>query len=43
MVGAIMTFIDYARGPVGSLPRFISLMMICTLVGFACMTVLGLL
>jgi hypothetical protein len=42
MAGAIMTFIDYPRGPVGSLPWFISLMMICTLIGFACMTLLGL-
>jgi len=38
-----MTFIDYPRGPVGSLPWFVSLGMICTLIGFACMTLLGLL
>jgi hypothetical protein len=46
--GAIMTFIDYPRGAYlrslgGSLPWFVSLMMICTLIGFACMTLLGLL
>jgi hypothetical protein len=43
-----MTFIDYPGGAylknwAGSLPWFVSLMMICTLIGFACMTLLGLL
>ncbi|HEX4371004.1 MAG TPA: hypothetical protein VH019_06630 [Rhizomicrobium sp.] len=43
-----MTFIDYPRDAYlkiwgGSLPWFVFLMMICTLIGFACMTLLGLL
>jgi hypothetical protein len=43
-----MTFIDYPGGAylknwALSLPWFVSLMMICTLIGFAGMTLLGLL
>lgn len=36
--------ITYPWGPkIGTMPRFVSLMMFCTLIGFCCMTLLGLL
>jgi hypothetical protein len=43
LVGAGHMIIDYPRGPVGSLPWFVFLMVASTLIGFGCMTLMGLL
>ena len=43
LAGVSYMMIVYPRGPIGSMSWFTSLMMLCTAIGFSCMTILGLL